>query len=63
MASPNSARSPNSGLDRRIPDKKTIIKEIAAWERERTIKIKRKRLAIHTADAALNSNASTLHFE
>jgi hypothetical protein len=37
-------------LDRRIPDEKTIIKEIAAWERERN-------------RSQTNSNVSTLHFD
>src|SRR5258705_13972635 len=32
--SPNSASS-SQGLDRRIPDKQTLIEEIAAWEHDR----------------------------
>ena len=32
---PNSASSPSQCLDRRIPDKQTLIEEIAAWEHDR----------------------------
>src|SRR5712671_2308950 len=38
-------------LDRRIPDKKTIIKEIAAWERERNKNKTKADWQFTTADA------------
>ena len=38
-------------LDRRIPDKKTIIKEIAAWERERNKNKTKAEWQFTTADA------------
>ena len=38
-------------LDRRIPDKKTIIKEIAAWERERNKNQTKADWQFTTADA------------
>ncbi len=50
-------------LDRRIPDKKTIIKEIAAWERERNKNKTKPTGNSQPPTPALNSNASTLHFE
>jgi hypothetical protein len=38
-------------LDRRIPDKKTIIKEIAAWEQERNKSKTKADWQFTTADA------------
>jgi hypothetical protein len=48
-------------LDRRIPDKATLIEEIAAWEHDRNAKPHQGRLAIHHKKMlASNSSIYTL---
>ena len=34
-------------LDRRIPDKQTLIEEVAAWEDDRNKNPRQSRLAVH----------------
>ena len=39
---------PSQCLDRRIPDKQTIINEVAVWVRERKQNSRRRRVALHS---------------
>jgi len=47
-------------LDRRIPDKQTLIDEIAAWHQERNADHTKSDWHFTTKDAALNSSTYTL---
>jgi hypothetical protein len=50
-------------LDRRIPDQKTLITEVAAWQRDRNSHHAKADCTSQPKMPASNSSTSTLHFE
>jgi hypothetical protein len=58
LISPNPNFPDPQCLDRRIPDKQTLIEEIAAWERDRIAK--HTKASWHFTTPGSNSGTSTL---
>jgi hypothetical protein len=44
-------------LDRRIPDKQTLVEEIAAWERDRNANHTKANLALHNPKRSYQTEA------